>query len=59
MVFTRPARSLMIPKMMPPVAQPSIMTVVAYPPNFLTVSRAVSLPISSVSAASRQRTNSR
>jgi hypothetical protein len=30
-VFTRPHLSLIIPKKMPPVAQPRIMDVVAYP----------------------------
>ena len=59
-VFTRPILSLIIPKMIPPVAQPRIIEVVAYPMCVLIdASAADRSRSSSFSADSRPRMNSR
>ena len=59
MVFTRPHLSERIPKMMPPVAQPRIIQVVAVISPFLIASGVALGPSSAAIADSRERANSR
>jgi hypothetical protein len=58
-VFTRPKRSLIVPKMMPPVAQPIIMIEVAHPTRLPISASVPAAPRISRIAGCRASANSR